>query len=82
MHNRYIEHKYKDLVNNPFKHGLKEKDLHLTGFNNQITGLQTIAINYLKNIDTIEERIHEITDEIEMYRNTKNHRWKKLLLKE
>ena len=60
VHNRYIEYKYKDLVNNPFKHGLKEKDLHLTGINNQITGLQIIAINYLKNIDTIEEELMKL----------------------
>ena len=60
MHNRYIEYKYKDLVNNPFKYGLKEKDLDFTGINNQITGLQTIAINYLKNIGTIEEELMKL----------------------
>ena len=30
--------KYKDLINNILTYGLKEKDLHLTGFDNEITG--------------------------------------------
>ena len=33
---RYIGDKYKALINNIFNHGLKEKDLHLTGIENRI----------------------------------------------
>ena len=33
LHNRYIDCKYKILINNIFTNGLKDRDLDLTNFN-------------------------------------------------
>ena len=57
MSYRCIDKKYKDLISNIFIYELKEKDLHLRDFNNEITGLQNIVNTYLmeKYVGLIEE---------------------------
>ena len=41
---RYIDNKYKDLINNIFMYGLKEKDLHVTGIDNRVTGVKILSM--------------------------------------
>ena len=45
MSYKYIYHKYKDLINNIFKYGLKKKDLHLMGIDNRIMGLKILSVD-------------------------------------
>ena len=40
----YIDHKYKDLINN-FKNELKENYLHLMGIDNQIMNLKLLSLD-------------------------------------
>ena len=41
---RYIDNKCKDLINNIFMYGLKEKDLHLAGIDNWVTGVKILSM--------------------------------------
>ena len=41
---RYMDNKCKDLINNIFMYGLKEKDLHLTGIDNWVTGVKILSM--------------------------------------
>ena len=50
LHNRYIDCKYKILINNIFTNGLKDRDLDLTNFNCWM-GLKNISNRYLKEKD-------------------------------
>ena len=47
VHNRYIDYKYRDLINDIFTNELKDGDLHLTNFYN-IIDLNNIVNIYLK----------------------------------
>ena len=44
MDDSYIDHKYKDLINN-FKNELKENYLHLMGIDNQIMNLKILSLD-------------------------------------
>ena len=47
VHNRYIDYKYRDLINDISTIGLKDGDLHLRNFDNRIN-LNNIINRYLK----------------------------------
>ena len=44
----YIGDEYKDLIDNIFKSGLRNEDLHHTNFDNRKLGLANIISNYLE----------------------------------
>ena len=62
VHNRYIDYKYRDLINDIFTNGLKDGDLHLTNFDNRID-LNNIVNRYLKE---------KYIDVYDRYFNSKN----------
>ena len=53
VHHSYNGNENKDLINNIFKYDLKDKDLHLTNFDNRIES--NCDNRYLKIFDMIEE---------------------------